>query len=282
MALKLVTMGDEKADIPPLTEYPPIAQNGHNGKKGTGNIRHTAWAFIAYPDDVNLVTDWIVQLERLFVKCAISPLHDKDIAEDGHTKKAHYHVLVHFPRSVTESYALKAVMPIGIRHVEHVYEESAYYAYLTHENAPDKYQYDKGEIKALCGYKPPSDVSEDAQDNSLGQLYRLIDEHHITEMAELNNFLYAEDEYLELRQVLRKNSYYVACHLNSCRHSRNQMQAQAPLPPKSVEEYEKTIARLQHEKDALFEENAKLHAELAEYRRKFDGFKQIDFDWDSI
>nr|WP_217265565.1 Rep family protein [Helicobacter pylori] len=53
--------------------------------------RTRSYAIIIYPDSAN--SKWLEILERTCIPCAISPLHDKDLENDGTPKKPHYHVL---------------------------------------------------------------------------------------------------------------------------------------------------------------------------------------------
>ena len=95
-------------------------------------VKKRNWAFIVYPESV--VPDWIERLKQTGLPAAISPLHDKDVHEDGSPKKPHYHVLVCYngPTSfevvnrVTES--LKALRPVAVESM------SGSYPYLWHEN----------------------------------------------------------------------------------------------------------------------------------------------------
>lgn len=63
------------------------------------------------------------------------------------TKKAHTHVLMHYPSAVTAQGALDALDGyMDVSYVEPVGSPCAYYRYLTHADNPDKAQYDAQDI----------------------------------------------------------------------------------------------------------------------------------------
>lgn len=49
-------------------------------------VKARNWSFIAYPESLN--ADWRETLRGFGLKGFISPLHDKDVNEDGTPKKA--------------------------------------------------------------------------------------------------------------------------------------------------------------------------------------------------
>ena len=53
------------------------------------NVKKRNWAFVVYPESAP--EDWIEQLQKTGLQCAVSPLHDKDTDPTGEPKKAHYH-----------------------------------------------------------------------------------------------------------------------------------------------------------------------------------------------
>lgn len=72
-------------------------------------------------------------------------LHDKDIAEDGSTKKAHWHVVLRFNQAVWSSAICKE---LGIEHnyIENVKRFDNALQYLIHYNDTDKAQYAVDEV----------------------------------------------------------------------------------------------------------------------------------------
>lgn len=71
----------------------------------------------------------------------------QDVPQLLDSKKAHTHVLMHYPSAVTAQGALEALDGyLDISYVEPVGSPCAYYRYLTHADNPDKAQYDANNI----------------------------------------------------------------------------------------------------------------------------------------
>lgn len=74
-------------------------------------------------------------------------LHDKDKHADGTKKKAHFHILVWLPYSVDSRYVAEW-FGVAENFVQSVKSEVGALAYLTHQNAPDKFQYGSDIVKS--------------------------------------------------------------------------------------------------------------------------------------
>lgn len=119
-------------------------------QKSYKGLKKRNWAFVLYPESAP--EDWREQLEKYGLRCAISPLHDKDENPDKTPKKAHYHVIVSYDgptsfnvvRRLTESLSQPIPQPLE--------QVRGYYRYLTHQDNPDKYQYSKAEIQTINGF----------------------------------------------------------------------------------------------------------------------------------
>ena len=72
-------------------------------------------------------------------------LHDKDVREDGTLKEPHYHVLVWLKYS-QESKHVAEWFGVQEQFVERVKSDVGALEYLTHANAPEKYQYDASDV----------------------------------------------------------------------------------------------------------------------------------------
>lgn len=69
--------------------------------------------------------------------------HDKDYKEDGTLKEKHYHVILSFYNARTVS-AVRKLFPSNQNTLAQiVHDKTAMFAYLTHEDEPEKVQYDK-------------------------------------------------------------------------------------------------------------------------------------------
>ena len=116
----------------------------------TKSIKKRNWAFVLYPESAP--DNWKDLLQQSGLPAVISPLHDKDKDPTGEPKKAHYHIILTYPGPTTynavKSFTDRLNQPIP-QPLESV---QGYYRYLTHEDNPDKYQYDKSDIVPVNGF----------------------------------------------------------------------------------------------------------------------------------
>ena len=103
--------------------------------------------FVSYPESSDFQ-----EIARGFISWggtafAVSPLHDKDVTEDGTPKKPHYHWIVRFskdPRPQSLQFpvnSIKSLKAVVIQSKMLVHNAWGAVEYLTHKNAPEKYQY---------------------------------------------------------------------------------------------------------------------------------------------
>lgn len=116
----------------------------------TKSIKKRNWAFVLYPESAP--ENWRELLQQSGLPAVISPFHDKDKDPTGEAKKAHYHIILTYPGPTTynavKSFTDRLNQPIP-QPLESV---QGYYRYLTHEDNPDKYQYDKSDIVPVNGF----------------------------------------------------------------------------------------------------------------------------------
>jgi len=169
---------------------------------------------VAYPESV--AEDWLEQLKLSGLKCAISPLHDKDehsdpAVEDG--KKAHWHVIVSWTGPTTYAVAktftekLKATIPVKLESVK------GYYRYFTHMDDPDKYQYDPTQIQHIGGFDPLefTEITFGQRMSLTKKIEEFIDDNDIREYGRLSWSLRTagmDDEYaVAITSTIHLNTY---------------------------------------------------------------------------
>jgi hypothetical protein len=106
-----------------------------------GNVSKTRnWAFVVYPESAP--DGWMELLADTHIPAFVSPLHDKDIDEDGSLKKPHYHVVLMFDGPTTQKRANEIIEPFcGTKSAEYVKSLRGYVRYLIHLDNPEKAQY---------------------------------------------------------------------------------------------------------------------------------------------
>lgn len=116
----------------------------------TKSIKKRHWAFVLYPESAP--SDWRDRLQSTGLPYAVSPLHDKDLDPTGEPKKAHYHIILCFSGPTTYN-SVKAITDGLQQPIPQPLESvRGYYRYLTHEDNPDKYQYNKSDITTCNGF----------------------------------------------------------------------------------------------------------------------------------
>jgi hypothetical protein len=116
------------------------------------------WLFIVYPESAP--ADWREQLEATGLAFAVSPLHDSDKNPDGSPKKPHYHVIVSYTKQMRYATVIglrvitKGPFPLRCDSV------NGTYAYFTHKNNPEKYQYNANDICLYNGWQRTLEAHE--------------------------------------------------------------------------------------------------------------------------
>lgn len=115
------------------------------------------WTCVVYPE--SLPADWIDIIKQSGLKCAISPLHDRDyniaqvVEENREPKKEHYHLILVYGNPTTFANVSKftqgtlcGTIPQPLESVEGMYR------YFTHKDNPEKAQYDEKDIQSFNGF----------------------------------------------------------------------------------------------------------------------------------
>lgn len=158
-------------------------------KKVKKRLKKRHWAFVAYPE--SLPGNWIEMLKQSGLKVAISPLHDRDTNPTGEPKKPHYHVIVSYDGPTTfgnvESLTKRLNQPIP----QPLEQVRGYYRYLTHEDNPEKVQYDKADIRTLNGFNILDfvEMTKSEVTKYIREIRRFICDNDITEYAALLDIL---------------------------------------------------------------------------------------------
>lgn len=143
-------------------------------------------------------------------------LHDKDTHDDGTPKNPHYHCFLHFNCMVDFSVISKA-FGVEVQYVRKIkagsYDKGI--LYLTHKNAPDKYQYNPMDVIANFAYIAVIERQEKkmTREAKLKQLREGIEEgtitrynvHEFVNMDEFNKYKKDIENYFKYMDMKNKN-----------------------------------------------------------------------------
>ncbi|MBR0341765.1 MAG: replication protein [Oscillospiraceae bacterium] len=171
------------------------------------------WLAVVYPE--SMPEDWKEKLSETHLPCAVSPLHDKDYNADGEIKKAHYHILLAYDGPTTQRSVASMLAPLNGPLPQGCESVRGAYRYLTHEDNPEKAQYDTKDILLFNGFNP-EDYCELTKTEVLSIIRRIqciVDEQHFCRMSDLGRYL-VDNDMIEEYSVLTTHTYYLQCYLN--------------------------------------------------------------------
>lgn len=202
-----------------------------------GEKRTRNWSTIIYPritedDKTECPDNWAGILSEMGIKCAVSPLHDRDVyTEDktdretgdvlhrvGDLKKPHRHVIIAFDGVKTAAQAREVFERIGGVGAEPVNSLYGMVRYLTHEDNPEKAHYSTVDVLTFGGfeYRRYATTKEDEEKqvmSQMGEIFRDIEEHELYSFSDVADYLLQEKP--ELFSCYRKNAYFFANYLKS-------------------------------------------------------------------
>lgn len=195
------------------------SQNETSSSKKTKEVKKRFWTVVLYPESAP--EDWREQIKQSGLVFAVSPLHDRDINADGTPKKPHHHLILVYNGPTTynnvKSFCEELNQPIP-KPLESV---RGMYRYFTHEENPEKAQYDKSKIEHHNGFNL-SDFCElmKSEVNALKlAIFKLIDEVDIVEYSQLIYFLIDNEMFDEL-DVASSHTLLFNTVITSRRHTR--------------------------------------------------------------
>lgn len=166
-------------------------------------------------------SNWLDILKEQHVNCLVSPLHDKDVNEDGTLKKPHYHLMPMFDslksvRQARDYFSfVNAVPPPNDNIIVHSKRQMA--RYLCHLDDPDKYQYDKSDVIIVgdIDYLEVINCIQD-EDKIFREILEVINDNDIIFFNDLVDVLASFPRYSEhLRLVTRKFTLSLTQYLKS-------------------------------------------------------------------
>lgn len=171
-----------------------------------------------YPDSATYDVDTIIKaLAEEHLTFALSPIHDRDIEDDGSPKKGHFHLLLAYNSATTlnniRSWFNACGMPESELHSVRVCASGVgYYRYLTHKDNPEKAQYDDKDIRVFNDYDEVFKkfaISESDKIDKLVRIFQIVDELNTISFHNLIQYLMLN--YRDLFKLLTSSSALAIC-----------------------------------------------------------------------
>lgn len=207
---KVAVEATAKAEV--LTDAPQKEEKKKEVKK-------REWTFVIYPESAP--ADWRDIIRQRGLVAAASPLHDRDINADGTPKKPHHHVIVVYDGPTTYSNVLALSQgELGGTIPKVLDSPRGMYTYFTHEDNPEKAQYEKKDIEHFNGFNITDLCMLKASEifEIKCRVVQFIDDNEITEYAVLIRCLMAAQMKDEL-QVATESTYFFDRYISSTRNA---------------------------------------------------------------
>lgn len=102
--------------------------------------RFYSFSIVSYAD--------LSELSPLLSSCRhyVYILHDKDVNEDGSSRSPHFHILCTFVQNKSFNSVASLVVSSQNTFVQQLQDVGGAFSYLTHQNSPEKFQYNSNEL----------------------------------------------------------------------------------------------------------------------------------------
>lgn len=197
--------------------------------KLASETRHRNWQMLLYLD--SCAEDWKEYLIEMGVCWIASPLHDKDMNDDGTLKKPHHHLYVTYDGKTTYKQVCDDVAnPIGavfpdLDSAVVIKDMKTAIAYLTHDGFEGKALYSQ----ALITKSPSFDIdrftqiTENEQDNILFEIIDYIEEFDVIELRDL--ILYTRYNNNDWFRVIKHKTIFFNHYITSKRNKEKEKAA---------------------------------------------------------
>lgn len=173
---------------------------------------------LLYPDSSTYDVDKVIKsLAAEHLTFALSPIHDRDVEDDGSLKKAHFHLLLAYSSATTlnniRGWFNACGMPESELHSVRVCASGVgYYRYLTHKDNPEKVQYDVKDIRVFNDsdeiFKKFANTESDKIDK-LVRIFQIVDELNTISFHSLIQYLMLNER--DLFKMLTSSSALAIC-----------------------------------------------------------------------
>ena len=181
------------------------------------DIKKRNWTFVLYPESAP--ADWVEKLRISGLLCSISPLHDKDTNPTGEAKKPHHHIVLVYSGPTTYSSVAKFTASLNATIPQALESVKGMYRYFTHQDNPEKYQYNAADIVNINGFNIADlcELTRGEVNQIKIQLLQLIRGLEITEYCDLIDYL-VDNELTAEYDIAINNTFFFSSYIASRRH----------------------------------------------------------------
>lgn len=173
---------------------------------------------VLYPDSTTYDTDnFIKSLAKEHLSFAVSPIHNRDVDDNGSPKKAHYHLLLSYSSATTLNnirgwFKACGMLESDLHTICVCASGVGYYRYLTHKDNPEKAQYNDDDIRVFNDFdgifKKFANTESDKIDR-LVRLFQIVDELNTISFHNLIQYLMLNER--DLFKMLASSSALAIC-----------------------------------------------------------------------
>ncbi len=179
--------------------------------------RSRNWSIIAYPESA--CENFREILHKHCKKFTISPLHDRDLNEDGTLKKPHWHIVLLFDSKKSYAQIKQISDEIKAAPPQKVISVQAMLDYQCHLNNPEKAQYEISQVYAVgINYEKEIMGNSEFIKHIRAEIFTMIQNENIKEYADLLDRLQSVAELDEHFDYACKHTILFRGYLNSSRN----------------------------------------------------------------
>ena len=171
-----------------------------------------------YPDSQTYDVEQVIKaLAQEHLTFAVSPIHNRDVEEDGSPKKCHYHILLAYSSATTlnniRGWFRACGMPDSDMHSIRVCASGVgYYRYLTHKDNPEKAQYDVKDLRIFNDFDGIFKNFENSDSDKIDKrvrIFQIVDELNTISFHNLLQYLMLNER--DLFKMLTSSSALAIC-----------------------------------------------------------------------
>jgi hypothetical protein len=168
------------------------------------------WSWLSYEEQ------WprLAEFEKKNIPFVLSPLHDKDLYDDGTPKKAHFHGLMYIKNACGMGTAISALDGLAANnYVELVYSPPGKFEYLTHKNEKNKFHYSEDDLQYFNGFDlsyiyNSKDIEKNYYNKVLDDLSRKVMSGDLSNLYDLTAYVLKEYNPAVLSYMTSKTYYF--------------------------------------------------------------------------